>query len=73
MQTLTKTIISKRCNEVTKVNSLKINPENNSEEEKPESNVWKQKACRRKKVRNQCGRGMAREHDPEIAGYWGER
>lgn len=45
MQAVTKTIISKRCNEVTKVNSLKINPENNSEEEKPESNVWKLKSC----------------------------
>lgn len=29
--------------------SLKINPENNSEEEKSEGKVWKQKACRGKR------------------------
>lgn len=38
-------ITSKRYyDEVTKVNGLKINPENNSEEEKSEGNAWKRPA-----------------------------
>lgn len=37
-----KKMISKRYyDEVIKVNGLKINPENNSEEEKSEGNAWK--------------------------------
>ena len=56
-------------NQVTKVNHLKMNPENNPEEEK--SSVEKQ-ACRGEREGRPAWGKHSREHDTERGGCWGD-